>query len=521
MRDFVRNFFNPTLRIVLAVLSITVSLMLVAYSLGFLPDENKAALEARAKVSEALAIQIAVAASKNDEALIKNTIALVVARNHDIQSIAIRRSNGELFAQEGNHELHWHEPPPGRSTANHVQIPLTNIGATWGRIEIAFRPLDIDHGFLGLSSKMLILLTFLGGAGFAGYFLVLKRALRMLDPSQVIPERVRSAFDTLSEGVLILDEYSRVVLANRMFSDIVGTQASSIFGKPIDNLPWLQFDKSMAGEALPWRVAMREKKAVTGILMSMRTPDGSMRRFSASTTPIMDGGKTVRGAISSFHDFTDLHNKNEQLKYSVDQLRKSRAHVEEQNKQLTFLAACDSLTGCLNRRTFFAELEVEFQKGHSQNQSIALMLLDLDHFKKINDRFGHIVGDEVLVRFAQTISSLTRNQDLVGRYGGEEFCIALMSPADTDAKQLADRICQRVAAVSQDWLPNRERVTVSIGVASVGAEPCGVMDLVARADMALYAAKAAGRNRYIWWADLPKENRQNPAVQSPDRPRAA
>lgn len=516
-----RSLIGPTLRLALAILSVTVSTVLLAYSLGLIPDEDRAALEARAKTSEALAIQIAIAATKGDEALINDTIALVATRNRDIRSIALRRADGELFVQAGNHSLHWVEPTSGRSTPNHVQIPLTNANAGWGKLEIAFHPLFSGEPILGLSSKVTILLGFLIGAGFVGYFFVLKRAFRELDPSQVVPERVQSAFDTLTEGVLILDERGRVVLSNRVFAEIVGISPKAMFAKPVDDLPWLQFDKSVGRDALPWQIAMRERKAVTGILMSMKTSTGSVRRFSVSTTPILDSAKAVRGVITSFYDFTELHNKNEQLKYSIDQLRETHAQVEEQNKKLSFLASSDPLTGCLNRRTFFAEFERKFHLGHGQKESVIFLLLDLDFFKRINDRFGHIVGDEVLIKFAQTIKALSRGQDLVGRYGGEEFCVALISPSDRDAKQFAERLCRRVEATSTSWLPSGEPVTVSVGVASVGAEPCGAMDLVARADKALYAAKAAGRNRVVRWEELPEEVQGDRAAPQPQHTQAA
>lgn len=516
-----RRLIGPTLRLALAILSVTVSTVLLAYSLGLVPDESKAALETRAKTSEALAIQLAVAAIRSEETLIRETISLVTSRNRDIKSIALRRVNGEIFSKAGDHDVHWVEPKSGRSTPNHVQIALTSADAAWGKLEIAYHPLPTGEPILGLYPKIMLLLLFLIGAGFVGYFFVLKRALRELDPSGVVPDRVQSAFDTLTEGVLILDEKGRVVLSNRVFADIVGLSSKSMFAKPVDDLPWLQFDKSIGRDALPWRIAMREKKAVTGILMSMKTPTGSLRRFSASTTPILDGGRAVRGVITSFYDFTELHNKNEQLKYSIDQLRETHAQVEEQNKQLTFLASSDPLTGCLNRRTFFAEFENRFKRGQGQNESVIFLLLDLDFFKKINDRYGHIVGDEVLIKFAQTIKALTRSHDLVGRYGGEEFCVALISPSDNDAKRFAERLCRRVESISNNWLPSGEPVTVSIGVASVGIKPCGAMDLVARADKALYAAKAAGRNRFIRWEDLPEEGRSDHAAPQPQRTQAA
>lgn len=509
-----RWLFTPTLRIAAGLVLLTLSFVLIAYSFGLLPNEEKAALESRARVAESLALQLSVAASRNEIASIKETIDSIVGRSGDILSIALRRANGEIIAESGNHAIHWVATEGGKSTPMQIQMPFYSGGVIWGRTEIAFRPLATSRYGLGLPNTMLGFIAFIGIGCFAGYFFVLKRALRELDPGRVIPERVQAAFDTLTEGVLILDEEERLMLVNRAFAKSVGETPASLFGTRVSELPWFRFETAVVdGEKLPWQVAMRDQTAVTGFLIGIRKSSTEVRRLLVNATRILDGKGVVRGVIATFYDFTALHEKNEQLKYSIQQLHDSQTKIEEQNQELRFLSTCDPLTGCLNRRAFFAEFQSRFEAARSRRESISILMLDLDHFKQVNDRFGHAVGDQVLVGFTEILKRSCREQDLVGRYGGEEFCIVLSTPTEDAMKSFARRICHELGTISPDWMPNGERVTVSIGTASVREDACGMMDLLNRADRALYAAKADGRNRVVHWEDTSEKAMENVACR--------
>jgi diguanylate cyclase (GGDEF)-like protein len=162
------------------------------------------------------------------------------------------------------------------------------------------------------------------------------------------------------------------------------------------------------------------------------------------------------------------------------------------------------LTACLNRRSFFAEAELALRRACDQRQYLSLLMLDVDHFKSINDRFGHGVGDEVLVGLVDVLCRTCRATDLIGRYGGEEFCIMVVGLVEKDVERLAERIRLAVADVTT-WLPDYRRVTISIGMASLGGGQSAIADLVRRADEALYAAKTAGRNRVISWNAMPRQ----------------
>jgi two-component system cell cycle response regulator len=168
------------------------------------------------------------------------------------------------------------------------------------------------------------------------------------------------------------------------------------------------------------------------------------------------------------------------------------------NARLAQLATTDPLTALLNRRALTERLTREMERALRNESSVALLLIDLDHFKRVNDTHGHLVGDAVLREVAELLISGVRGGDFVGRFGGEEFLVVLPETDDDGAASFAERIRERVEAhlfAGRDGAPPLH-MTASIGVATFPAALIeSVEDLFARADAALYRAKAEGRNR--------------------------
>ncbi|HZP92163.1 MAG TPA: diguanylate cyclase [Burkholderiales bacterium] len=173
----------------------------------------------------------------------------------------------------------------------------------------------------------------------------------------------------------------------------------------------------------------------------------------------------------------------------AERLEKSRA-------ALTELATRDSLTGLLNRREFMVRLSEELERSRRYRHSCALLLLDLDHFKAVNDSHGHVSGDEVLRIFADRVRQTLRPADQPARYGGEEFAVILPETGSESALAVAERIRGAIAARAFALAAGRAiELTVSVGVAAFPDDAQTVHSLIAAADRALYAAKQAGRNR--------------------------
>lgn len=175
----------------------------------------------------------------------------------------------------------------------------------------------------------------------------------------------------------------------------------------------------------------------------------------------------------------------------IQQLEEARRKAE--NTAVTALAAADTdhLTGLCSRRRILLDLEAMIENSGSDTATFSVALLDIDHFKAINDRFGHLTGDEVLRNVASIISATLREHDLVGRFGGEEFLVVFARTEAVQALRIAERL--RFAVQSSDVADAQAAsVTISIGIAEFTRG--GADDLLERADKALYAAKAAGRN---------------------------
>ena len=134
------------------------------------------------------------------------------------------------------------------------------------------------------------------------------------------------------------------------------------------------------------------------------------------------------------------------------------------------------------------------RRSHRHSQPLTLLMLDIDHFTRINDSYGHPAGDEVLRRVAATTASLLRDEDLVGRLGGEEFAVALVQTSLAAAVLVAERLRQTISQLVFDFEGSQFGVTVSVGVAEFGADADSLSRLISVADQRLYAAKRAGRN---------------------------
>lgn len=202
----------------------------------------------------------------------------------------------------------------------------------------------------------------------------------------------------------------------------------------------------------------------------------------------------IEGLEAGADDYLVKPFDQEELKYRI----KIGERIIELEHRILQLATIDSLTGVLNRRAFMERIEVEVHRSNRENLDLSLILVDIDHFKSINDKYGHQVGDRVLQRFAEQLSKPSREYDFVGRYGGEEFVICLPGSNKNQALSVAQRMRKMVEDMKV-MLPyglQSIQITASFGVASFRLGFDDTVDLLtARADEAMYRAKVEGRNR--------------------------
>ncbi len=207
----------------------------------------------------------------------------------------------------------------------------------------------------------------------------------------------------------------------------------------------------------------------------------------------------VRGLDAGANDYISKPYDNDELLARIrvgERMMELQAELIEARDALAHEAMHDHLTGALNRRAILDGLEKELKRAARRKSTLSIGLLDIDHFKAVNDSYGHQAGDAVLWGFVQTIKGALREYDLVGRYGGEEFVVVAPDTVDSARESLYERLRASIADLRTPVQSGEIGVTVSIGVA--GSEIADTVDLIlAAADVALYRAKEAGRNRVV------------------------
>ncbi|MDX2456462.1 MAG: diguanylate cyclase, partial [Gammaproteobacteria bacterium] len=489
--------FTPVYNVSFGLVLLTVSLLLIGDLIGLVPNAEKGLLEGRGKFSESLAVQFSLAFSRGDTELVKATLDTMVERDDEILSAAIRNVGGRVFAQAGEHEHNWIEIPLDKSTATHVQVPIFNGNRRMGTVEVVFDRPQGSASVFGFGSSLTTMVVFLTLTSFFAYLFFLKRTLRELDPRSVIPERVKSAFNALAEGLVIVDEKEQILLANTAFSDKIEVSADKLLGRRLSYLGWVH--DSNQNRVLPWDAALANEKLTSGVPMKYETQRSGMLTFMVNTSPITDAKGAIRGALATFDDLTDLESKQVQLRHTITTLNQSQKELQEKTIELEYLATRDSLTGCLNRRAFFEKADQLYLEAMQSGTDLACVMVDIDHFKSINDQFGHAVGDKVIQLVTGELRANARPDDIVGRYGGEEFCIMLPGVDGANTVTIAERLRVKIKSATRGRLTGAVRVTASFGVAEISADIPGPADLVNLADKALYIAKENGRNRVIAW----------------------
>ena len=485
----------PATRIAIGLLLLTLSILLAADMFGVTPNTRNAIIEARQKISESLAIQFAVAAQRNDIDLIYTTLRASVERNDDIVSAALRGSDGKMLLETGLHKSNWPTDLGDKSTPEYVQVPIFQGDKFWGVVELCFTDVN-PAGFMGLSVDPIYpLLCFVGITGFFGYRFFMMRTLKQLDPTSLIPGRVKHALDALTEGVILLDEKGRIVLANTSFLEKTGKRIASIMGENPSKWDWVDPKTQEKLKEIPWHVSLKEGTNKTSEPLAIKTTEETLRTFVVNSSPVLGGKEEVRGVLVTFNDVTELEKKNEELHKILGLLKVSQNKVRKQNKHLQLLASQDSMTGCLNRRAFFEKANAEFSMAKLSGSEFISVMTDIDLFKSVNDQYGHAAGDEVIKTISAMLKDAANKHGVVCRYGGEEFCIIITGLTLVQTMILFEGVRSEI----EEKKIIERQVTCSFGFSSIkfGAEDLDT--LIDQADKALYQAKETGRNKLIRW----------------------
>jgi diguanylate cyclase (GGDEF)-like protein len=315
----------------------------------------------------------------------------------------------------------------------------------------------------------------------------------------------RDIFSYMSMGIMVMDEQSRVLEINKGAAPFVNVSKGEIF----DMAQYLQTHSSKE-ETNDFLYKFRyhpQERIQTEITLS----GNPVRHVSIQVSPILDRSKKFIGRIVTFHDVTDLrklvdemNSKNEALHERNLELITIQEELFQLNQKLEKMAITDGLTGCYNRRYLMHQMEHEVLLCKRYRIPFSVLLFDIDYFKTINDRYGHLVGDEVLRSTADVVRENLRRTDILARYGGEEFTVYLPHTDREQAMILAGRIMEAVSRNRVKAGAEEITVTISMGVVSESGENLTFEDpqaylreVFARADAALYEAKNGGRNQVV------------------------
>ena len=272
---------------------------------------------------------------------------------------------------------------------------------------------------------------------------------------------------------------SRVLLASDNFQEMIGISGRDMLGKTMIELFPPEFAAKITAD--DWSVVAK------GMVLKV-DEDLNGRNYTTIKFPITQGDKTLLAGYTI--DITERVQAERALE--VVNFALQTALIREKR-----LAHTDALTGVNNRRYLFELAEYEFNVATRYQQPLSVILFDIDHFKEVNDTFGHAAGDQMLQRVTQVACAELRSADVIGRYGGEEFVIMLPMTNAQQAYPLAERIRVGVAAIRVPTEKGDAAVTLSIGIVEMlhGLETESAEKMIRRADEAMYTAKQAGRNR--------------------------
>jgi len=326
---------TPLVWVSCGLVSLTISVMLAGdWLVDLVPTHDRQVFEYRRDLAESLAVQYSALAEREQVETVKFAMETLAKRNPNILSLALLQKSGTVVAQVGDHARVWGQPPGEESTFDFLQVPIFSGDQQWGVLQVAFRQANVSALQRFLTDPWVRFLAFVSVAGFVGYFFFMKRTLRQLDPSGIIPTRVKAALDVLTQGVVMIDTRDCIVLANDAFCQAVGESVTSLIGSDLSSLSWMSAASSVTVSVHPWTEAIMDKQPQADRPIFLGLSENEPRKFIVNTVPIMDDASTVKGALVSFHDVTDLDRANSQLREANSELESYRVQILEKDQEL-------------------------------------------------------------------------------------------------------------------------------------------------------------------------------------------
>ncbi len=309
---------TATMRIAIGLAFMSATVILAAMLTGILPHPHHAAQVARQQLCENLAVSTSLHANDFEFGRMKMLLQAAVDRNEEMLSAAIRTEDGRRIVVVGDHSP-WVEGAIETGMNEQVSIPIVaGVDEPWGQVEVRYLPLEKPGWANIMDSPITRLFLFVPALSLCIYYLYLRKMLQHLDPSKAVPQHVRGALDTLTEGLLVIDKRGRIAFANEVIASWLGRDAGQLLGKSASRLPWIVPDGEDAEAGYPWKRAMELETPQVGAVLNLPRGDSGQRSMVVNASPVLGKSGNFGGVLTTFEDVTELESNRVELSKAKD-----------------------------------------------------------------------------------------------------------------------------------------------------------------------------------------------------------